>query len=439
MHTLIYNAKLLEKINVQELQLQIKHNDANAMFHAGMLYHQGIQTKADPEKGIKWLTKAAGFKHKDAAYNLGLIYLLGLGATCNILKGRDYLEMSAKCGRTDLYPLIKRIDDRYFNTKYQAPVFDKSLLNPRQPDPHDEREGNWRYVPKQLPDINKVIGIIILAAAFIVLFISIALIMRSGGDNPFPVMRALFIFLIMVVIAVGFFWVRKPREKLPTALKKVDYTESYLTNEDVFNNQLLTEDISDLEYLANHKDSEAMYKMGYMYYKGIQLPQDYIKAASWHQRAAMLRHPSATYAAGMMYLRGQGVKFNLTKGLDLLEMAASYGHEEAKNTARRIRRAYQGQKLSEVEFEPGLLDTTAVDVIHVTQRLSFKLFVLFCILFFVPSLIMKLFGGFLYAHAKIIFYPIAYLVLIRPLLIALLIVIGIIMLRDAILRRTLGS
>lgn len=411
-------ARNLDKIDLEELKMQIKHGNKDAMFALGMMYLNGVRVQQDTEKAVAWLNKAAMKMQEDAAYNLSLIYLTAqFGVPCHIKKGRDYLELAAKSGRTDLYAFLKRIDDKYRPLKYQAEAFDESLMLP--PAKEEEQAGAWRFVPHSMPNPSKLIGLGLLAAGFFLFF---------------TLRISIFMFVVFVVFGVFFLMVNPPKEHMPKIKKKPDFTESDLASEKVFNEKLAEEDLRDLEYMANHKDIEAMYKMGYMHYNGIRLDQDYAKAASWYQRAAMLRHPSATFAIGIMYMKGQGVKFNLTKGLDFLEMSASYGNEDAKNIERRIRRAYKGQKMSEVEFDESLLDNTAPDVIPLTKRKSFKVAIIFGVLLFLPAFIISNMGEFLALHAKFIFYPILYLFMIRYLILAALILTAIFMLRDGILK-----
>ncbi len=65
--------------------------------------------------------------------------------------------------------------------------------------------------------------------------------------------------------------------------------------------------------LAQKGNAEAQYQMGYAYYHGNGLAQDYEKAVEWYKEAGNQGHVKAQEMLGSMYYFGQGVKQDLAE------------------------------------------------------------------------------------------------------------------------------
>jgi uncharacterized protein len=62
-----------------------------------------------------------------------------------------------------------------------------------------------------------------------------------------------------------------------------------------------------LRPLANDGVGQAQYELGFLYYNGFGVPQDYVQAAEWYRIAADQGIAKAQHDLGVMYLSGQGV------------------------------------------------------------------------------------------------------------------------------------
>lgn len=62
-----------------------------------------------------------------------------------------------------------------------------------------------------------------------------------------------------------------------------------------------------LRPLANDDVGEAQYELGFLYYNGLGVPQDYVQAEKWYRQAADHGIAKAQHDLGVMYLIGQGV------------------------------------------------------------------------------------------------------------------------------------
>ena len=54
-------------------------------------------------------------------------------------------------------------------------------------------------------------------------------------------------------------------------------------------------------------DADAQKSLGYMYYKGKGVLQDYNQAVRWYRKAAEQGHAAGLVALGVMYAGGEGV------------------------------------------------------------------------------------------------------------------------------------
>ena len=66
--------------------------------------------------------------------------------------------------------------------------------------------------------------------------------------------------------------------------------------------------IQDLTQLANKGDAEAQYKLGWIYYQGQVVKQDYKEALKWYKLSAEAGHKGAKAKVGNMHYLGQGVE-----------------------------------------------------------------------------------------------------------------------------------
>ncbi len=74
----------------------------------------------------------------------------------------------------------------------------------------------------------------------------------------------------------------------------------------------------------------AQYLLGLAYYSGRGVPQDYARARQWLEQAAAAGHPGAQHQLGDLYLNGRGVSADKAWGIHWLSRAAQRGHAEAQ-------------------------------------------------------------------------------------------------------------
>jgi Sel1 repeat len=79
------------------------------------------------------------------------------------------------------------------------------------------------------------------------------------------------------------------------------------------------------QQLAEGGDSESMVSLGYFYYNGWGVGQDYAQAAKWFEKAAAEGETSVTGALGLMYALGMGVQRNDAIAVEWDRKAAAVG------------------------------------------------------------------------------------------------------------------
>jgi len=78
-----------------------------------------------------------------------------------------------------------------------------------------------------------------------------------------------------------------------------------------------------LRPLADHGVAEAQYDVGFMYYSGRGVPQNFAEALKWYRLGAAQGLAEAQHDLGVMYLNGQGVPQNYVLAHMWFNLAAS--------------------------------------------------------------------------------------------------------------------
>jgi hypothetical protein len=87
--------------------------------------------------------------------------------------------------------------------------------------------------------------------------------------------------------------------------------------------------LTSLRRLADHGNIDAQKNLGFLYYCGRDVPQDYAQAAQWYRKAADQGDYLAQFELGEMYRQGQGVPQDYAQAVDWLRKSAEQGFDEA--------------------------------------------------------------------------------------------------------------
>lgn len=83
-------------------------------------------------------------------------------------------------------------------------------------------------------------------------------------------------------------------------------------------------------------NTEGQYHLGWMYYYGTGVTQDYDEAVNLFRLAADQGNSVAQCSLGEMYEKGEGVAKDNAQAVDLCRKAAEEGDEDAKALLRRL-------------------------------------------------------------------------------------------------------
>ena len=78
--------------------------------------------------------------------------------------------------------------------------------------------------------------------------------------------------------------------------------------------------------LANEGDAKAQANLGYMYYVGEGVQQNYEEAVNWYRKAAVQGDPDAQYNLAVAYAFGEGITQDFTEAATWYRRAAEQGH-----------------------------------------------------------------------------------------------------------------
>lgn len=117
------------------------------------------------------------------------------------------------------------------------------------------------------------------------------------------------------------------------------------------------------------EDSETQLAIGYRYYLGEGVKQDFTKAADWFYQAAVQGNADAQFALGSLHQNGQGVPQNFIESTSWYRKSAEQGHANGQYLLGLAHREGSGVEKNTVEAYKWLsLAADQGDVDHITAR-----------------------------------------------------------------------
>ena len=95
-------------------------------------------------------------------------------------------------------------------------------------------------------------------------------------------------------------------------------------------------DFASTKKLAAQGDAIAQYSLGFMYYDGQGVKQNYTQAFKWFEKAANQGYAAPQYNLGFMYGNGQGVKRSAGAAIVWYQSAANHGNTQAIKALERM-------------------------------------------------------------------------------------------------------
>ena len=100
---------------------------------------------------------------------------------------------------------------------------------------------------------------------------------------------------------------------------------------------------------AEQGSLEAQLKLATAYYEGMDLEQDYAKAAKWFHKAAEQGDGQAYFSLGEIYRDGLGVESDPVAACMWFELAAAEGREEAPAQVKLLKDAMTPEQIGEAD------------------------------------------------------------------------------------------
>jgi TPR repeat protein len=124
---------------------------------------------------------------------------------------------------------------------------------------------------------------------------------------------------------------------------------------------------ADIDASANPLDKEDQYKLGLKFLRGIGVPIDSTKAASWFARAALQGQVAAKADLALLFFKGEGVKRDRKLAMNLLEEGIAKGDARAL-VLRAGCFAIEGDESNDL----GTKDRTATQIISLLEKAAIQ-------------------------------------------------------------------
>jgi hypothetical protein len=112
-----------------------------------------------------------------------------------------------------------------------------------------------------------------------------------------------------------------------------------------------TKAIGFLQQAAERGHTRAMLRLGLVYRKGIEAPQNYALAAKWIEKSARLGEPQAMLELGRLHREGVGLPMDLVKAYIWLNRAAAARDTEAPRERGEVARHLTPTELQQAQDE----------------------------------------------------------------------------------------
>lgn len=120
-----------------------------------------------------------------------------------------------------------------------------------------------------------------------------------------------------------------------------------------------------LQQAAEHGHGRAMLRLGVIYKKGIDAPQNYGLAAKWIEKAALLGEPQGMLELGRLYREGIGMPQDLVKAYIWLNRAAAARDQDAPRERGEVARLLSPTELRHAQDATLSADTAASNAVPV--------------------------------------------------------------------------
>jgi len=303
----------------QEIR-QAEKGNVDAQYTVGVRFLRGEGVEKNPTKAVEWIRKAAEQDHAGAQYQLGIFYRDGVGVSASESEAVKWLRLASSWGvskaQHDLDALLR---------KHILASENAFAANPELSDAESQFALGLMYVDGKGVDKDPTTAAQWFLKAARQNHIEAQYRLGEMYQNGIGVKPDTSEAKLWLSKAAG-----KGLDKASDALQEILRAEE---------RNILDKELQSLKnspiypYLlsANQGDTNAKYKVGIMYIKGLDAPQDTQEGIRWLQSAANNNHILAQLELGKIYLHGApSIEKDYLTAMKWLEKAAQDGDADAQ-------------------------------------------------------------------------------------------------------------
>ena len=296
-----------------------RDGDIDAQYILGVMYRKGQGVPQDYEKAVYWYTKAAEQGLAEAQNNLGVMYDIGKGVPQDFKQAVYWYTGAAE---QEHAPAQLNLGTKYYKGQGVPQNFKQAVY-------WFTKAADQEYAPAQL---------------------NLGLSYEKGKGLPQDYKRAVYWYTKAAehgyARAQNFLGVMYSQgEKVPKNNKQAVYwfkkaaEQGDALGQDYLGHMYragkgVPQDYKRAVYwytkAAEQGELTAQYNLALSYENGEGVPQDYEKAVYWYTKGAEQGVPFSQYKLALMYISGAGVPQNYKLGYVWSSLAASAGHEKAR-------------------------------------------------------------------------------------------------------------
>ncbi len=305
---------------IKLLNREVQLGHGGGIYLLASLYLHGKGIAKDFAKGFELLKKAADIGHSNAQYDLGMLYFEGVSVARNYQLAVHYLSMAAMlnldaanymmgvCCRDGLGTLIDYSRAfAYFNKAAEKGYCDAYLALGKMY--QDGTGGICNY--QEAIHYYKLLAHCKYNEAYLL----IANIYLSGNTQ------------MHIDYEQAAYWLHLGAN---AHIPECCYKLGLLHINEKLKESNIERGIELIKEAANAGSGGALYHYAKLLIDGVYLPQNYVKAVSFLQKASVNNHVAATTLLARMYIEGKGCEAKPILAADLFTTAANHGDTEAQ-------------------------------------------------------------------------------------------------------------
>lgn len=321
-----------------ELQHSAQQGNLDAQYQLAMKYLNGDGLPSDLPTALKWLRKSVDGGHLRAEYQLGIMYRDGVGVTKDLELAMRWLRVAAGSGNTQAqtaYDVLNRAQlTREFDKLHASALagdaaaqyaLGRNYLTGKAPQAiNPEQALVWltRAAEQQQADAQYEVG----------------MIYKDGSSVPRNLERAKL-------------WLGKAAAqgnvKAKVALQDI-IREASGTSANVEKAFKASETLP-VYRAAMNGDVNSQFELGLMYIHGEAVLKDFTRGVEWLQRAAEQDHAGAQLQLADMYLLGVEIQQDTAAAFQWYQRAARRGNPQAQYMLGNLYRAGSGVRENSTE------------------------------------------------------------------------------------------